>query len=406
VVSLGVGAAAAYTLEPVRRAFPLAPLRGREVMTDTFNPEPRGWFSHDALSLSVRDQVPPALRGVLEGGFLRAEYRWRPERRFALYRDLRDFDLRDARAVALRIGASVEGPAQPLRYALVLQERDGARFEAVLEGTGEHEVGFENFSPVERSGTGTQRPVGEELVRLGIEDRNRLPRRTPVRLRVDALRFLRGAGRAPVSVDSFEPLPGAWAVRRGPGVRVERLGESDTPEYALRLEGGGAAERSLSGYDLGGATVLTFKAAAAQESRLAIRLRTGGGRVVSREVTVARTKERKRYAVALDGAVSAAESLSVENLEGEGGPVWLDNIAFVRPAHRLRYEATKLLILGVPACAGLLAFVLLCWVLRVEEALAAVAWIRRRGWRDRGKVGATGPEAGPADASGGAGNGP
>jgi peptidoglycan biosynthesis protein MviN/MurJ (putative lipid II flippase) len=58
---------------------------------------------------------------------------------------------------------------------------------------------------------------------------------------------------------------------------------------------------------------------------------------------------------------------------------------------RLRFEAMKCVHVAVPSLAALVAFVVLCIVLRLEEFQLAVNWVREKGWRRRDAAAAQTP---------------
>jgi len=71
-----------------------------------------------------------------------------------------------------------------------------------------------------------------------------------------------------------------------------------------------------------------------------------------------------------------------------GVDFWLDNVAFVREAKGPRlgrvavmYEVGKLIHVAVPSLAAVLVFVVLLFVLRVEEAREGWEWVREKGLR-------------------------
>ncbi len=69
-----------------------------------------------------------------------------------------------------------------------------------------------------------------------------------------------------------------------------------------------------------------------------------------------------------------------------GVDFWLDNVAFVREAKGPRlgrvavmYEVGKLIHVAVPSLAAFVVFVVLLFVLRVEEAREGWEWVKEKG---------------------------
>jgi hypothetical protein len=161
--------------------------------------------------------------------------------------------------------------------------------------------------------------------------------------------------------------------------------------------------RSVEDYRLEESSAITFKAQATRPFKLLVGLVQSDGRALRRLVEIRQSENREKYRLELSHfepveappASGTAKERSrplkeltfAEAVENpEEGTLWLDNIAFERPTRQAKYEMAKFLIVAVPAAAALAAFILLCWLLRVEEAATVTRWLLRRGWRERGKV--------------------
>ncbi len=385
VVSLGVGLAAYLTLKPVQHILPISNLKPKVVMLDTFNSEPRGWTSGDADSIHVLPDVDAQTeRFGMEGNALVAEYPWREGHTIGLKRDLSDFDLRDTArlkfAILRRLADAGESDFKVLVY---LRDRSGKEYQAECTAAGFEELEWKQF-----------RPLGldpSHLVEMRIESRlEALGRpREHVELILDNVAFV-GAERS-VTVDDFEPASRAWS-----RIAVSSVPNAEKSEMALCVADKPVQlVRRLDDFRLSTLPLLTFKAQAIRPYRLSVALVGLNGERYEDTVNVRASDHRERYEVPLayfehvQGFSGGFRELRIEETPPaqSTGTLWLDNIAFERPAHRLMYELTKLAIVTLPSFAALLAFVVLCWLLKVEEAAMVLDWLRRRGWRERGRGG-------------------
>ena len=167
--------------------------------------------------------------------------------------------------------------------------------------------------------------------------------------------------------------------------------ESD--ETALCLEGGPhRVVRDVSGMDLAGVRFLSFKAAADAPVRIHVELLGDPADAGRREteVGISASSRRRPYRLPLDGmrvirgdGAERITEIAFMVPESYGGVLRLDNIALEDPPRRAPFELAKIVLAGVPAVAGMAAFLVLCLLLRVEEALAVVAWLRDRMRRRR-----------------------
>jgi hypothetical protein len=139
------------------------------------------------------------------------------------------------------------------------------------------------------------------------------------------------------------------------------------------------------------ATRLTFKAKSEAARVLKVRLQQADGKDFAARIEIARSDDRKTYAVPLSafsaaGVRPAPDKIARLSFEEADSPLraprlWLDNVAFDRPLRRLAFEASKCVIVGVTTMAAMLAFVAACAALRMQEFLLIVNWARSGGWR-------------------------
>jgi hypothetical protein len=73
------------------------------------------------------------------------------------------------------------------------------------------------------------------------------------------------------------------------------------------------------------------------------------------------------------------ERLIVTREGAAEGKLWLDNVAFKSKTPVKTYEMRKLVLVGVPVLLGTLVFIVLIFVLRVEEAGMIATWLRTEG---------------------------
>ena len=385
VVTLGVGLAAYFTMKPMQRIVPLSALKGKLVMLDTFNAEPRGWLSDEADNIKV---APSGAGAGFNGNVLVASYPWRSGQRVSLRRDVSDLNLSGATrlkfAVAcrfvLRSGQTRESNSP---FVVQLMDSDGEVRQVDVGETGTPELDLAAFRPAGADASRlTQMRIDYPLHAQGQQfDR--------AELMLDNVEFV-GAERS-VTADDFEPVGPDWATASG-----ERAGASPPPgaeetEKALCVADKPVElARRLDDYRIEGVSMLTFKAQATRPCKLALTLVGNDGSLSQSEVDVRASTRRERYEVALSGFQPANEiprgfrELRISETPAQsGGALWLDNIAFERPVQRLKYESAKFVILAVPSLAALIVFVVLCRLLRIEEAAMVVNWLRRRGWHER-----------------------
>ncbi|MFW6163377.1 MAG: hypothetical protein ACODAJ_11465, partial [Planctomycetota bacterium] len=386
---------------PLRRALDLEPYRERQVMLDTFNVEPRGWESDNVDEfriVSTANEADAALleevfgtTDVVEGeGALMAHYRRSPRRAAGLRYSLSAFDLWQVSRLSFTVACSEEAR---LRLELVTRDRRSFLADAVRPAGPRPrvvEVAIEDFGAGQALGDAVGlwvRDVTEaERVRTG-----------PTTLVVDSLTVhaTQAGGRAarPAMVEGFEVGHAWW----GEDAAVEDTGERDEPpEYALHLparRGERSVVRGLAPYRIRGATTVRFKAKADRDATVTIGLRQDAeapARALA-EVDIAASESRRSYSV----PVSAFEGLGPDGLADvqalavrvpDRVDLWLDNVAFVREPRgprvgslTLGYEGLKLVHLAVPSLAALAVFIVMIFLLRMEEAHSTWQWIRDQG---------------------------
>jgi len=360
---------------------------GRTVMVDTFNAEPRGWFSRNAWDLEVRE---PEIAGF-SGRALIVNYAGRKSARVGVRRSLRDFDLSRIEMVRFRFAAQVKevrGGAgdRDLSFRISFRRR-GPSGDQLVADLRTHSAGPQGRVLELRPEAGGVAGANRAALSLVIEDDNRWGAAPgEVALVIDDLVVVSG-GRE-IVVDTFDPGAPFWQGFDS-GVRTEAI-PGEPGEVALRLESGPhRVVRDVSGMDLAGVRFLSFKAAADAPSRISVEL-IGGGTRREAEVKISASSKRRPYRLPLDGmraipggGPERITAIAFAVPESYGGVLWLDNIALEDPPHRVPFELAKIVLAGVPAVAGMVAFLVLCLLLRVEEALAVVAWLRDRMRRRR-----------------------
>ncbi len=352
----------------VNRSLPIDDYKTRDVMLDTFNREPRGWFSVDAKSSIVEDGNRVCLQW---------DYKRRGRREIFVQRDLSMFKLGGLRGGSLRL--KMEHPGQ---IAVRLMHHDEVLFS--------HERAIDRekrWQTVQFTLNGVQvaEAAKKGVTHLRIVDISQ-PRGGSYKTNFAVDDVLLRVGRDIVLVDSFEDVSRDW---RSPGplsVAVLDAKKKPQPERALTL-GTVEAVRSVRSYDLSGTTQLSFKAAAPQATRARIAIRAKGEDFQA-EAEIKQSVKRKTYGVPLaefkDAGGESPDAGRIERVSFTmaAGGVQLDNVAFVEVKTmlgRLVFELVKLLRAGVPALVGGIVFVALLWALKIEEAGLIVEWLREEG---------------------------
>jgi len=401
IATAGVWAAAEFTYRPLKRFLPLDPYRRREVMIDTFNVELRDWEADNVDDFRIPpSDHPVGLRAIL------AEYRRSPRRSAGLRRDLDAFDLSKAPVLHAQIEAT-----EPTDLTISLVTRHGASYAGkpvhIEPGEARHVwMDLQGFCP---------RDTLRSVVALWLRDTTpvRRPQHSPTRLLI--ARFSLGDVEDVLRVrERLDDGPDGWrycerGVRaQGVPARIddtnERKGE---PEMALHLPAS-EKHRTISGtgmtsYRLSSCDRLTFKARADKACRLEVNLLAPAPKStdpadwvqMTVPVEIKASSTRKGYSVPLSAFTvpgnrefRKGEFEAIEFLVPEGVDFWLDNVAFVREPKGPRlgrvalfYEVGKLIHVAVPSLAAFVVFVILLFVLRVEEAREAWEWVKERGLR-------------------------
>ena len=400
LVTLGVVLASHYTYQPLKRLLPLDPYRRREVTIDTFNVEARGWESDNVDEFRIVPKGDPVLKKAfgdaqVVGGknALMARYRRSPRRSAGLRRDLSSLDLQYVKTLTFDV--AVSEPTE-LTLALVARDRTTYRHDPIQVADGKQQhiaVDMSAFSPGDAVGV---------IVGVWVWDTTPTPRVRPDHsvLTIDNLHYTTASPGA-MTLDGFEPSTQAWRVTPSAHTTpaVADTGErAEAPELALHLPASTrprALGRWLHGHALAGCNRLTFKAKADAACSLRIHLaRTNAAyRPVgdwSATVDIEPSDTRRGYSLPIS-AFEGKEQLELDSQFAlsievpQGIDLWLDNIAFVQEPRgpRIRglslgYEALKLVHVGVPSLAAFVAFVLLLFALRVEEAKDTWSWFREK----------------------------
>jgi hypothetical protein len=171
----------------------------------------------------------------------------------------------------------------------------------------------------------------------------------------------------------------------------ERKGE---PELAIHLppaESRRYLRRSIDHYARNGFRVFSFKARADKACHVefefqdtsSLRIWSGTG-MYRGLVDIVASPTRRNYSIFLGASPRELGRFLVIHVP-DGVDFWLDNVAFVRERKGPRlgglavmYEVGKLLHVGVPSLAAFVVFVVLLFVLRVEEAQSIRAWVTQR----------------------------
>lgn len=399
VATAGVWAAAEFTYRPLARLLPLDPYRRREVMIDTFNVELRDWEADnvDDFRITAPDE-PAAPRAIL------AEYRRSPRRFAGLRRDVDAFDLSKAPALRAELTAS-----ERTELAVQLQTRQGAAYTSkpVTLEPGELQrvsMAFEDFCP---------RNALADVTALWLRDITPVQgvQRRPSALAISSFELsdLEGAGGIGERLDAG---PGGWhyaekGVRgHGAPARVADTGErKGEPEMALHLPASEPrrtiARAGIEFLRIGSCDRLTFKARADKPCRIEVNLLAPDPKTtdpadwvqMTAQTEVRASDKRRTYSVPLSAfAVPGGREFrkgvfaAIAFVVPEGVDFWLDNVAFAREAKGPRlgrvavmYEVGKLIHVAVPTLAAFVVFIVLLFVLRVEEAREGWEWVRVRG---------------------------
>lgn len=352
---------------------------GQIIVLEDFE-TPTGWGKN--RSPDMARAVKPNGGSQAQGAHaLWASYRRSARRRVNFRRELIDFRL-DAVA-EMRFAAKVSHPG---RYSVQLVGAPGS-----LEGL--------TFS-LERPGQWetcslklSERGALQQVEALLLQDETAVAPGPPqpVQLWIDNLRFLRQDG-TEVLVDDFEQEGRGW-IRAVGNLQVVDTGEGDSrAEQALLLSvEGQQVQRDLRDYRLEGTAYFRCKIKAEQAGLATLLLETRGGKRWQCLLEVQASAKRKLYELPLadfqpqgrpaGGPLdpSQVERLILTRATGSEGKWWLDNLAFHSKTPMIAYESRKLVRVGVPVMLGTLVFVILIFLLRVEEASLIARWLQTEG---------------------------
>jgi len=354
----------------VNKYIPIDRYKPREVLLDTFNREPRGWFSLDA-QMSIASEAGR--------NFLRAEYDLTGRRTPFVRRDLTAFKLEDLSEVIVlvrtprtaKIAVELTDYGRVLakpEYPTIVRPNEWIPIRLVVPAIrGVKDIQVADVSLPEDEPVSTSFAIGEVQLVVGGQK---------------------------VIVDSFTDVPPEW---QSPGSLTVDVLDPDKkpPEAALRL-GTDEATRSLTEYDLSRTSLLTFKAAspAAMSAQLTL---VAGQDGYPTEVAIRQSEKRLAYSVPVrdfrDASGNAPDVRQLESLKVKmpTAGAHLDNVGFVQSwsmRDKLRFEFVKLLRVGLPTLLGGIVLVVIFWLLRIEELTLIMNWLREEGLsKIRGKLG-------------------
>jgi hypothetical protein len=312
-----------------------------------------------------------------------AHYRRSARRRVNFRRELTDFRLEEA--TELRFTARVTPPGQ---WSVQLAGPAGPLASQTF-----------SFDLADRWQTCSFKLPAEGLARpveaLILEDTTVVPPGppAPVQLWIDNLCFRRKDG-TEIPIDDFEQEGRGWVPVAG-SPQVADTGEGEVRvEQALLLPAEVTqVQRDLRGYRLAGTSYLRCKIKADRPERVTLVLETREGQRWQFPLEVRASGKRKPYEVPLAdfrrpdapgaGKVDPGrvERLILIRGAGAAGRWWLDNLAFHSQTPVVAYEVRKLIRVGVPAMVGTFVFIVLIFLLRVEEAGLMAHWLRTEGLR-------------------------
>jgi len=393
VVCVGVGVVVYLSYGPVARAFPVNHLKEQELLFDTFNPEPKGWFSLDADELTVA--------GEPGGRALQVSYRRSGRRTVDVRLDLPTFRLDGAERLRLRLKAD-----RPGGWELQLQDQAGQVYRRGLRLNRANEWHALDLVLAELKNAAGQPLDPSQWQTFLLADKTPVtgPALHPTTLWLDDLALATAEGRE-VLLDDFEPAS-SWTRSDGQAVEVADCQPgAEKPEFALRWDGTGELERDLRGRRLDRAQTLACKIKANAPAILTVELEEEGGSRHTVTKSIEASADRKTYEWALtDFGALALERLRTLRFRCQpagaggrrpeaGGPpinppsairaepeLWLDNVAFRSHTPSLKFELLKSIRVGIPFTLGTLTFFLLLFAVRLEEASQMRHWLRGGGW--------------------------
>jgi putative peptidoglycan lipid II flippase len=190
-----------------------------------------------------------------------------------------------------------------------------------------------------------------------------------------------------VVVATFEPeAEGERVAPAGRVVRLDSTGAGRQPGHALRLPAGGLDWGFAPPLDTRGTGRFRCRLLSDGEGALqALVTVRCGGEPGSRRVELPPGRWVELDATPAELGMGAPSWRQAEGLEvrwpAGGGPVYLDDVTFRRPARPLPYAGVMFVHCALPSLAGLAVMLALLRLLRFPELDQVVAWVRSRGWR-------------------------
>lgn len=328
---------------------------------------------------------PPTLARAIEpnhgGHALWAHYRRSARRQVSFRRELTDFRLEEATELRFTVKATLPG-----QWSVQLVGPEGPLASQTFSCD---QAGRWQTCSLKLPEQGLTEPV-EALI---LEDETATPPGSPqpIQFWIDNLRF-RGKGGTEIPIDDFEQEGQGWTLASG-SPQVDDTGEGEArAEQALRLPAGAPqVQRDLRGYRLEGTSYLRCKIRAERPEKITLVLETRAGQRWQCPLEVRASGKRKPYEVPLAQFRSleapGSEKVDAGQVErlvlireaGSPGTAWLDNLAFHSQTPVVAYEGRKLIRVGVPGMLGTIAFIVLIFLLRVEEAGLIAHWLRTEG---------------------------
>ena len=348
-------------------ALPIGDYKARDVLLDTFNAQSLGWFSLDAqVSIEVQNDGNRCLQ---------ASYRRTGRRAPFVRRDLAMFNLDNLKEISFNVVGPWDGTLQ-----VELTDYDNTVHSARL-AIEQLNTSLVRLTSLDFKVTGFDT---KSISHLQVADASPPDGKVEdVKLLIDDVQLLTGSTR--ILVDDFEAVPGVWR----PKSLLENVvlaSDQPLPERTLKL-GKGEISRTLNGLDMSRTTHLSFKAASPGQTTVLLAL-IAGNETFSTQCTLAESSERKEYAVALSdfkngpGQSLTSRDIAALKLRTDIDGVLLDNVGFTQKwpiRKRLQFELVKFVRVAAPSLAGLIVFVVLLWVLKIEEFSLIVKWLREEG---------------------------
>ena len=286
VISVTVGAAAWLAHRPASRLLPTRRFKAEKLMLDTFNTEPRGWFSHNAESLAVVSGDVPGFNGRS----LRVKYRRTLRRPVSVIRDLTRLRLADPQRLRVRLASStpttlevrVELPSKGVMKVPVPMRTPNEPMTVEL--------------PLQLAGAAQAARI--TIADIGAQAGQAVP--GPATLWIDDLALTDGA--AECVIDTFDPAEQPeWAAHGECAFGLDEV-ETETRKRKtfkldLNVTGPVNVTHPLRGSELSGMQFFSLKAKATRDYHLEVALADAQGKLAKASVTVAKSRELKRYQI-------------------------------------------------------------------------------------------------------------